>query len=296
MKHNFKYINRYSEYYSDQNKKFALIDGKLFSIYNHMIIPIGPIVQNFDVSFENALDLLKKLKGVMVRYTLGFQLSNEFSDWYAIICDNFIPIEKIKSKQRYQINRGMNNCSVERIDASFLAKNGYEIYYEALIGYGKKASNIMDRNLFYHNVMNNASYDDIIHYWGVFYREKLIAFATVHIYDKVEANYSSVKFHPDYLSYYPSYALFYTLNEFYLFTQKYTYVNDGFKSILHTTNIQNFLIQKFNFRKQAIPLNMIYRTSYSFFMKLSYPLRKPISLIDDRLNSLFELERIRRQL
>ena len=52
-------------------------------------------------------------------------------------------------------------------------------------------------------------------FFGVYYKEKLVAYCMCNIKDDT-CNYSTIKFHPEYLKYYSSYALFYTMNQYYL--------------------------------------------------------------------------------
>ena len=62
-------------------------------------------------------------------------------------------------------------------------------------------------------------------------------------------DYSTTKFHPDYLKLRPSEALICTMNQHYLNERNFRYVNDGARSYFYKTNIQSYLIQKFKFRK-----------------------------------------------
>ena len=84
-------------------------------------------------------------------------------------------------------------------------------------------------------------FEDIIHYWGVFHDNNLIAYSENLSFDDIEVAYSTIKFHPNFLKLYPSYALIYKMNEFYLKNKRFRYVNDGWRIIFHQSNIQSFL-------------------------------------------------------
>ena len=45
---------------------------------------------------------------------------------------------------------------------------------------------------------------------------------------------------------------------YYLKERKLSYVNEGTRSILHATNVQSFLIEKFRFRKAYCKLHIQY--------------------------------------
>ena len=92
-------------------------------------------------------------------------------------------------------------------------------------------------------------------------------------------DYSTIKFHPNYLNLYPSYALFFTMNQYYLNERKFKYVNDGARSISHDTNIQSFLIDKFKFRKAFCKLNISYHPMIRYIVLVLYPFYSIIRLL-----------------
>jgi hypothetical protein len=126
---------------------------------------------------------------------------------------------------------------------------------------------------------------------------KMIAYSSNRLQNNM-VNYTTIKFHPDYLKLYPSYALFYKMNEYYLNEKKVLYVNDGARSISHQTNIQDFLIQKFNFRKAYCKLNIAYRWDIGLIVKILYPFRQIFNSFDNKIFNKIEVllkqEEIRR--
>lgn len=123
----------------------------------------------------------------------------------------------------------------------------------------------------------------------------MIAFAQNIIYEKTEADYTLIKLHPAYLKYYPAYALIYKMNEYYLAQQGFQYVNDGFRSILHETGIQDFLIKKFGFEKAPTGLHVYYRPPFGQLLRMARPVRGLIGRLYPQANALFELNRLSRQ-
>ena len=88
------------------------------------------------------------------------------------------------------------------------------------------------------------------------------------------------------------------MNNFYLNKQGFRFVNDGARSISHETNIQNFLIDKFKFRKAYCRMHVMYSLKMSIVIRLLYYLRflficrNPIFF--KKINSLLIQEEIRR--
>jgi len=72
------------------------------------------------------------------------------------------------------------------------------------------------------------------------------------------------------------------MNEFYLQRRSLKYINNGTRSIAHHTNIQDFLIKKFKFRKAYCNLHIRYHPVIKIIISLFFPLR-----------SIFRLSKIR---
>lgn len=105
------------------------------------------------------------------------------------------------------------------------------------------------------------------------------------------------KFDPQYLLQYPAYALMDTmLTE--CARQQGKSVTNGFRSIVHETNMQDFL-EKFGFRKVYGDLRVIYRPLVRLCVSLLLPLRRAIDQVErpplaTNVKGLLAQERIRR--
>lgn len=292
MKRFFEDIERYTDLFEKRNEPFWLKNDTFYKYYQKMLVPEGAIKKNNPISKSEGKKILKESKAILLRKSLGF--TSKDTGWYAVICDNFIDIDSLKSKQKNEINKGLKNCIVKKISAKELSESGYECYIRAFENYKSVNVNIIKQDEFKRNVLMEEGFDDLIHYWGVYHDNKLIAYAINYIYGNTEVAYNSIKLHPDFLKHYPMYALIYKMNEYYLKEQNFEYVNDGFKTLLHDTGIQDFLIKKFGFKKQFVLLEIQYSFLLKIFIKMFYPFKKILSNIDKRFNALFELEKINR--
>jgi len=289
-------LKRYSDFLSVKGERFSIVDNHIYKRYNSMIVPFGPITDDYSISHHKAKELLNRLGGILVRYTKGNISTDQIQEWYAIVCREFVSVETLKSKLKIkgEIKRGITNCEVKRIDPQYLSKMGYDIYYNSLLSYRSLDISVSSKEQFIHNISSTTDFDDIIHHWGAFNKNELIAYCSNYIFDDIEASYTTMKLDPKHLHLYPSYALFYEMNKYYLSETKTKYVNAGFRSILHDTNIQNFLIRKFNFKKVYLDLDLYYRPLLGSAVKLAYPFRSLFSRFDGRVNAIMQLERIRR--
>jgi len=112
-------------------------------------------------------------------------------------------------------------------------------------------------------------------------------------------NYSTVKFDPDELVKYSSYALFYSMNKYYLAEKKYKYVCDGARSISHETSIQEHLVRKHGFRYAYCKLHVVYHPVTYFIVRLLFPFisffeRAQESVLIKKVYAVLKQEEIRR--
>ena len=215
-------------------------------------------------------------RGILfARWTSNFDLNQETDFWY-IIKDSFGGFEELSSNTRSKVRRGLKKFDVELISKSLLKDLGYRVYESAFKRYQTHMTPL-NKNQFQNELENQ---DSSWEYWGVFDKKtsELVAYSQNQILDK-SCDYSRIKLNPNFLRFYPSYAIFYKMNEYYLAEKKFKYVNDGARSISHETNIQTFLEQKFKFRKAYCKLHL----EYSLILKLFLNIVTPFEQIFDFL-------------
>jgi hypothetical protein len=159
-----------------------------------------------------------------------------------------------------------------------LLSMGYEVHRAAAEGYKVKASVPTEAD-FRNEIINGPENE----YWGSFDKGDghLAAFAKNIVYEQM-CDYSVMKARPDELPRYPYYGLIYSMNEYYLKECGLKYVNDGGRSITEHSNIQPFLMQKFNFRKAYCRINIVYKPWLAVMVKALFPFRKWIPLASVR--------------
>ena len=285
---------RYAEMLSAKRTPFALVAGQLFARQRNWITPVGPAAQRFTLTRSQARELLAQLGGWWVSWTEGFGAPAANSGWHAVICRQFVPLDKMPAKRRYEVNRGLKNCEVRRVDAAEIARHGYEVHAAALRSYDRgSAPNLPTPEQFAKRVQTDTPFADIKHHWAVYHAGRMIAFAQCYLHGRTEVDYTLIKLHPQHLNLYPAYALIHRMNEYYLGAQGFAYVNDGWRSIFHETGVQDFLIQKFNFEKAPANLRVRFRQPLATLLQVSTPLHPVLSRVDNRLKALLELRRLR---
>jgi hypothetical protein len=289
-----KTLNRYTSLFQDKGEKFEIVNNSIFFLYNGMVVPFGPAKEEAVITIDQAKELLERLGGKLARWNKGNFVYSEDPEWYALISSNFVSVDDVRSKLRNEIKKGISNCKVERIDAEYISKHGYHVYLNAFGRYRNNKHNFVDREAFSREMISYKNYEDLMHFWGVFHGNNLIAYSSNYIFYPTEVLYTSIKIDPDWLHLNPSYALIYHMNNYYLSENRFEYVNDGYRTLLHETNFQSFLMKNFNFVKAGLKLDVYYKPIYSLIIKGLYPVKGFAGKVDNRLEAVLKLEKIRR--
>ena len=286
------YPDRFMELFERRGEAATVVRGAIFKPYSGMVVPFGPADADYSLSDDEASRALRSLGGTVLRTTTGFRPAAAVDDWYAVICRSFSPVDSVSSSNtRSKLRRGLRNCEVRRISADEVATAGYEVYRRAFERYTGPDSPVARDRFEPHHVVT-GDFDDIVEHWGVYCDGELAGYASNYVFGNTEAAYSTLKFHPDHLRKYSSYALFHRMNEHYLGEGRVSYVNDGFRSILHGTELQPFLEHNFAFEKAYVGIDAFYRQPYRAILRATFPFRGLIGRVDDRARAMYELERV----
>ena len=291
----FNSVHRFQELFQKLSRKALLLDDVLWATYQKMIVPEGPVSCDYIAASESHRDhLLKHFKEcALIRAGGGFVSAPD--SWYCVLCDRPVELSALSAKRRWEVRRGLKNCTVRRVDARFMARHAWPVIASA-IGQEQSNQSVVSEDRFRRAMTITEEFGDIVQYWGVFENQtgQLIAYIQNYLYDNIEVNNTVIKFHPDFLRLYPSYALFYEMNRYYLDEQKFSYVNNGLRGLLHQTNIQEFLIKKFSFKKQSVGLKVHYRPLIGGCISTTYPFRHLLGRMSRSLSALYKLEEINR--
>ncbi len=261
--------------------------------YQGAYLPTSSPHINITLSKNDASELLKKSGTLFLRYSDEWDRNEESEFWY-VVKDNFKGMAELSSNTRNQVRKGLGHCVVRKVTCHEVATKGYESYKSALEGYTTHFTP-MSKKVFHDNIMKTSNYD----FFAVYEKEseKMIAYSS-NIIDGDVCNYTTIKFHPKYLKLYPSYALFYEMNKYYLEDKGFSYVHDGARSISHDTNIHAFLVQKFKFRKAYCRLHVVYRIEVKLAIMVLYPFRNILKIFNhsvvNKISALLKQEEIRR--
>ena len=236
--------------------------------YNGALIPDQPPHIEIDDSDSLIKKKISDNNAFFARWTTKFDRKEETDFWY-IICDEKLTIEGYSRNTRSKIRRGLKNCEVKLVNKQEIKQSGFLSYSKAFQRYN---TDILPKNREdFEDEIDNI--DEDWHFWAIYNSDNLMIGYSQNRIAENYCDYSTIKFHPDYLKLYPSYALFFTMNQYYLNEKEYKYVNDGARSMLHNTNIQSFLISKFKFRKAYCKLHVQYNPLIKRVVNILFPFR-----------------------
>lgn len=240
-----------------------------YKLYKGAWVFDGPPHEELRLSAVEMKRMLKR-GGYLVRNCYDFDCEQETSFWY-VIKDSFGGMEELSSKCRNQVRRAKKTYVYRRIGAEELKLFGYDVYVNAASSYRVKTE-ILSYDVFSARLKDTDEYD----YWAGFEREtgKMVIWSINHVMEE-SVDFETIKIDPAYLGHtYPMYGLMYEMNCYYIETLHKHYVQDGARSITEHSNIQPFLIEKFNFRKAHCQLRIEYIWWLKLLVKLLYPFRR----------------------
>lgn len=245
---------------------------------------------------EGIEELIKKVKLPFIRWSSNF--TDRPTKWWWVIREAPFSIDTLSSKARNQVKRSLKNCSVRIIEPLRLASSdGYGSYVAAC---KSRKQTFSSRKKWEEHLESHTGYD-IFQFWGIFLENKIIGHAQCILINK-RASVRAIWYDPAYLNYYPVYALIFSILDYYLGRKKCLYVSNGTRSIAHDTQMQEFLMRKFNFEKKFCKLNVVYSSLFGSVVRIAYLFRAFISLLTKfsshgslfRINTIIKQEAIRR--
>lgn len=286
-------LARFVELFERRGERYHICRDRVLRAYGPVVRPFGPVVQDAALDPAEARAALRALGGRVLWWADGCA-EDKPSEWYAVVCRRFTPLEALSANNRSKLRRGLKHCTVRPVTAVWLAEHGYPVYAGAYTRYTGGARPVWDAAGFASYFRASEGFDDITQYWGAFAGDRLVGFACVNVFEQTEAAYWMIKLDPEALKLYVSYALLHVMNEHYLARAGLEYVNDGWRTVKHETNIQDFLEQNFGFVRAGARLHVVYRWPLGPAVRATFPLRRWLRRLDGRLGALYALEEFRR--
>lgn len=254
--------------------------------YNHALVPTLPPHIDPDISWMKDSDRWKEYAGgkmpLFARWVSDFDCSEE-TEWWCIIKDTPFDIMSLKSNRRSLITRGLKRVDVKVIIPADYAEQMSNIlvkewkYYDDSYEEGNDRQKLTDdfKKLTMKN-LGNAEY------LGAFLKDTdtMIGYAIYNLFDDW-IEYSVVKTDPEYLNTQVNAALAYFGVERYM-RPGIKYIHGGWRTMIHESNYQEYLMKNFGFRKAYCKLHIQYRPLMQIAVNVLYPLRGMIKKVKNK--------------
>lgn len=238
-----------------------------YKLYKHAWVYKGALDKEQPLNQEQVNELLSK-GGWLVRNVYDFDCKEQTNFWY-VLKDQQEPFNEIPKKTQGYIRKANDAFIIGKISKERMLQEGYDVYCKAFDHYKIKDWKLSKEQF------EQSITDPNIEIWGCIFKEtdRLEAYMICRINDKI-CEKSSSKTNPAYLpKYYPMYGLNYAIHQYYLEEKKVNYIISGTRSATHHSNIQEFLIEKFNYRKAYCHLTIHYKWWLGLMVKVLYPFR-----------------------
>ncbi len=265
--------------------------------YNHAAIPTTAPHEavNLQAVEDGSIWQMDGGKPILARWSYDWDCGQE-TEWWYVIKDEPFDISALKSKRRYEINKGNKNFSFRKIAPDEYTDELFRVTVEAYKGWPEK----------YRPNITEAGFRETIKEW-----KKYDVFAAFGAEDGrmcgyalledmgASVNFTVLRTIPETEKLAINAAMVNGILEHYKdrFDGKF-YINDGARAIRHETAFQDYLEKYFNFRKAYCRLNIRYKKGFGAAIKMLYPFRKLIpgkTGIGSMLAGLLKMEEIRRK-
>lgn len=227
------------------------------------------------LSKEEAKSILKD-KGWMIRNTYDFDTKEETSFWF-VIKDKLEDISELPSSTRKKIRRALKIYNFRIITLEELRTIAYNIVISAEQSYNNLLRHTTKDSI--ECLIDEYKNDGNKEYWCVENKisGEIVGFSVNTIKaDSCEYDNAKCKWESLHDCSQPFYGLFYTMNQYYLGEKKLKYVCDGSRTITEHSNIQDYLIYNFKFRKAYCKLKIHYKWWLGVVIKVLFPFRNII--------------------
>lgn len=273
-----------------------MIEG--WKYYNHAAIPAtAPHIDVDSSPIDDNRIFQVEEKPLLARWTSDWDCGYETNWWY-VIKDEPFDISTLKSKRRYEINKGNKNFIVKEINPAEWCEDIYIVTVAAYETYPESYRPQISHDQFTAGVRNWSFYKT----YGAFSLEdnKLCGYACL-IKDGIYIDFCMMKAIPEKEKLGLNAAMVNMIlvdNEDFL--RNGGYICDGARSIQHETAFQDYLEKYFEFRKAYCRLHIVYSPKYRKIINVAYRFRNLFVLFDNipivrKINALMKMEEIYRE-
>ena len=262
--------------------------------YNHAAIPTTAPHENPNVlPIEDGS--IWNIKGALLaRWTTEFDCGYETNWWYVIKRAPF-EVEMLDSKTKKHIRQSLKKVRVSLIDMASYSDALSSIHNNACSRYPSYTGSLKSPSDFSFNRDRN------VECWGAFslHTGQLIGYMICRRKNSYVET-ASAKYDPQYLNLRASDAIHFTILNYYLNQEGYSYISSGSRTINHVTNAQDYKISTFGFYKAYCKLHLKFNPKVEWFFRLLFPIRRILNAFDSiglihQINAVIKMDELVRE-
>lgn len=262
------------------------MDNLQFSFYNKGIHSIGDHYTRRKLSDEEIRKLRTQYpKALYIRNMYDFDCTEKTNYW-CVILDKFYEIDELPSKStRKNLRKSLSVYTYRLATKDEMIEYGYQIQCECDERFGIPPRYTNDE----FRAFVERAFERHQEFWIGYHTEsmepamwELISIRSDYVIENSER--LSYKF----IQHNPTYGLNWTIAKYYLKEKVYKYIEAGEKSLSEHSNVQDFLIDKFCFRKAYCHLQVWVHPLLRTALFLAQPFKKLLSR-KSKLKALFAL-------
>lgn len=251
------------------------------------------------ISSESAKNACRVSGKAFVRWADGYD-SLASGEWWYVVREGTYTTTDCSANTRSKISRGKKKLHARVLTVDEVIRSGYEVCKLAIGRFGDEEF-LPVQEKFNLSALMAKEYPDIREYCGVFSGDDLVGFSENIIQDGA-VFWETIWYDPGHLKNYSSYVLTDFMLDYYLNEKSFSYVSDGSRSIYHSTNVQEFFIEKFSFTKKFARLHVVYNRKMAIVVGCIFHFRRFIPTTSGarvprmlkRVQGIISQERIRR--
>ena len=242
-----------------------------FRLYKRCAEFYDDLYSGVKLSKKQLNQVRKGKKALFVKNVYKFDCSQPTNNWY-IIRDRYYDIEEYSSKStRKQIRKSLSVYEYKRIDQEEMLLKGYQVYLDGNARFKKKVKSTLTHAEYVEYIKKSG--EEGHDFWGGYDRESGEMAMWEDIYIKGDMVVMSRKrLSHKFTKSNPTYGFNHEFTRYYLKEKGYKYIKAGSRSFDGHSNVQNFLIEKLQFRKAYCHVQLYFPQPFRTIIILLYPL------------------------
>lgn len=288
------YTTRLSEWCISQGVPYYVINNTLWVNKGHIIQPLSPFYADIELSAKEALILIDKLDGGVVRWTTKKnKKTRRQTDWYIINKSYLLNLEELPEKTISNIHSGFNYCEVRPLDAKIASRDGHLIQTKVQKEHMEAPSmfNYQDDASFSVFASRDSAFEDIVSYFGVYFENRLIGLARCQEFNQTEVQISQMLLDPDYTKFKSREVLLWWVIRHYFEDKGFKSIVAGTRPLGPVSSEHDFILEQFLFEKTYMDLNVVFRNDIQYRVSMMRPFSRIASKISSNMRTYLALDK-----